>query len=56
MKKDVTDYVTIDDTALTADDDFVTVTYKYGMYRDKTKRVQQTQQALLFHLLKQLST
>lgn len=36
-KKDVTDYVTIDDTALTADDDFVTVTYKYGMYRDKTK-------------------
>lgn len=35
-KKDVTDYVTIDDTALTADDDFVTVTYKYGMYRDKT--------------------
>lgn len=37
VKKDVTDYVTIDDTALTADDDFVTVTYKYGMYRDKTK-------------------
>lgn len=36
VKKDVTDYVTIDDTALTADDDFVTVTYKYGMYRDKT--------------------
>ena len=36
VKKDVTDYVTMDDTALTADDDFVTVTYKYGMYRDKT--------------------
>ena len=36
VKKDVTDYVTIDDTALTTDDDFVTVTYKYGMYRDKT--------------------
>ncbi len=36
VEKDVTDYVTIDDTALTADDEFVTVTYKYGMYRDKT--------------------
>lgn len=36
VKKDVTKDVTIDDSKLEKDDDFVTVTYKYGMYRDKT--------------------
>lgn len=36
VKKDVTKDVTIDDSKLEKDDDFVTVTYKYGLYRDKT--------------------
>lgn len=38
VKKDVTKDVTIDDSKLEKDDDFVTVTYKYGMYRDKIVR------------------
>lgn len=36
VEKDITDKVVFSEEKLTADDSFVTVTYSYGLYKDKT--------------------
>lgn len=42
VKKDITDKVTFDDSALSLDDTFVTLTYNYGLYKDTANKGEKT--------------